>query len=376
MATSTETDSRKGFVLPAEWEPQAAVQMTWPHEGTDWQPYLNEAVETFSRIAAEIARRETLIVVAQDADKARRQLERAMPAGVLAKRVRVCQCPTDDTWARDHGPLTLIRRAVAPPSEAPGVMLLDFRFNGWGEKFPADNDNLITRRLFGEPGNHARPFAKPFLLEDDQDMVLEGGSIESDGLGTVMTTSCCLLAPHRNQPMTRDDIEVQLKRRLCAKRVLWVDHGTIIGDDTDGHIDTMARFAPCGARDDQQSAAGGIVFQGCDNRDDPQYEGLNAMEEQLRDFRTLDSKPYRLFRLPMPEPIIYNGERLPATYANFLVINGAVLVPTYRQPDLDHMAMEMIGKAFPGREITGIDSTVLIRQHGSIHCLTMQYPQA
>ena len=199
---------------------------------------------------------------------------------------------------------------------------------------------------------------------DCLDFVLEGGSIESDGKGTVFTTTGCLLAPHRNQPMSKDQIEERLKQELHAERIVWIDHGNLIGDDTDGHIDTLVRICP----DDT------LLYMGCDNPDDEQYEELHLMEQQLKTFRTIEGKPYRLLKLPMPRPIIFEGERLPATYANFLVINGAVLCPTYAQPDLDAEALRLVGEAFPDREIVGIDCRSIIKQHGSLHCCTMQYP--
>ena len=237
------------------------------------------------------------------------------------------------------------------------MLLLDFCFNGWGEKFESELDNQINRHLF-----------KQGLLEgtyeDHLDFVLEGGSIESDGQGTVFTTSCCLLAPHRNQPMSQAQIEARLKQVLCAERILWINHGHLTGDDTDGHIDTLVRICP----DDT------LLYIGCDDPEDEQYEDLRLMEEQLKTFRTLEGKPYRLVKLPMPRPILFEGERLPATYANFLVINGAVLCPTYDQPDLDAEALRLIGEAFPDREIVGIDCRSIIKQHGSLHCCTMQFP--
>ena len=200
---------------------------------------------------------------------------------------------------------------------------------------------------------------------DHLDFVLEGGSIESDGQGTIFTTSCCLLAPHRNQPLSKNQIEERLKQYLCAERILWIDYGQLTGDDTDGHIDTLVRIAPNDT----------LLYIRCSAPDDEQYEELRLMEEQLHTFRTLDSRPYRLLPLPMPRPIYDDeGSRLPATYANFLVVNGAVLCPTYAQPDLDSEALRIIGEAFPGREIVGIDCRSLIQQHGSLHCCTMQYP--
>ena len=235
--------------------------------------------------------------------------------------------------------------------------LLDYRFNGWGEKFPADNDNAINHKMY-EAG----------IVEGEYvnclDFVLEGGSIESDGKGTLFTTTGCLMAPHRNQPLKKSEIEQRLMQDLGVSRVIWIEHGHLSGDDTDGHIDTLVRICP----DDT------LVYVGCDDPDDEQYAELHLMEAQLKTLMTLEGKPYRLLKLPMPHPIYEDGYRLPATYANFLILNGAVLCPTYGQPDLDLEAIRIIGEAFPDREMVPIDSQVIIKQHGSIHCCTMQFP--
>ena len=199
---------------------------------------------------------------------------------------------------------------------------------------------------------------------DRLDFVLEGGSIESDGCGTIITTSQCLLAPNRNQPMTKEQIEARLKADLCADRVLWLDYGNLVGDDTDGHIDTIVRLAPNDT----------LLYIASDDPDDEQFEDFRCLERQLKELRTASGEPYNLLRLPMPDAIIEDGERLPATYANFVILNGAVLVPTYGQPGKDAEAIRIIGGAFPDREIIGIDSRAVIVQHGSLHCCTMQFP--
>ena len=321
--------------LPAEWEPQEGVQLTWPHARTDWTPMLDEITAVYHQMAREIAERERLMVVA--------------PEDAAYDMLRIV-CDTNDTWARDHGFISLV-------DDQGHRRLLDYCFNGWGEKFPAVLDNAINRRLY-DLGEITGEYV------DCLDFVLEGGSIESDGKGTVFTTSSCLLAPHRNQPLTKAQIEERLKHDLCAERILWIDYGHLTGDDTDGHIDTLVRICP----DDT------ILYVGCDDPEDEQYEDLRRMEAQLTTFRTLDGRPYRLKKLPLPRPIYEDDDRLPATYANFLVINGAVLCPTYGQSDLDDEALCTIGEAFPGRDIIGIDCRPVIRQHGSLHCCTMQYP--
>jgi agmatine/peptidylarginine deiminase len=328
--------SHNHWRLPAEWEPQEGVQLTWPHARTDWAPILNEITAVYHQMAREIAERERLMVVA--------------PEDAAYDMLRIV-CDTNDTWARDHGFISLV-------DDQGHRRLLDYCFNGWGKKFEAALDNAINHRLY-DLGEIAGEYV------DCLDFVLEGGSIESDGKGTIFTTSQCLLAPHRNQPMTKEQIEERLKHDLCAERILWIDYGHLTGDDTDGHIDTLVRICP----DDT------LLYVGCDNPQDEQYADLKRMEEQLQTFRTLDGKPYTLKKLPIPHPIYDGEDRLPATYANFLVINGAVLCPTYGQPDLDNEALSIIGEAFPKREIIGIDCSPVIWQHGSLHCCTMQFPR-
>ena len=308
----------------AEWEHQSMVQLTWPHEGTDWAPILDEITAVYKEMAREIRKREPLLIVDS--------------------------IPHNDTWARDHGFITIEETSFDQKSKA--LVLLDFCFNGWGEKFEATLDNQINKRLY-EQG------LVKGIYEDHLDFVLEGGSIESDGKGTVFTTECCLMAPHRNQPLTKEEIEERLKEWLGAERIVWLQHGSLIGDDTDGHIDTLVRICP----NDTLLYTGG----------DDDHPDLAEMERELQKLRTLDGKPYRLLKLPLPRPIYDDGDRLPATYANYLVINGAVLVPTYNQPDLDTEALRIIGEAFPDREMVGIDCRTVIKQHGSLHCCTMQY---
>ena len=308
----------------AEWENQSMVQLTWPHEGTDWAPILDEITAVYKEMAREIRKREPLLIVDS--------------------------IPHNDTWARDHGFITIEETSFDHKSKA--LVLLDFCFNGWGDKFEATLDNQINKHLF-EQG------LVKGVYEDHLDFVLEGGSIESDGKGTIFTTECCLMAPHRNQPLTKQEIENRLKEWLGAERIVWLQHGSLLGDDTDGHIDTLVRICPYDT----------LLYTGGDKN----HPDLALMEKELKSLRTLEGKPYRLLKLPLPRPIFDDGDRLPATYANYLVINGSVLVPTYNQPDLDEEAMRIIGQAFPDRQIVGIDCRAVIKQHGSLHCCTMQY---
>lgn len=341
------------YILPAEWYTQSCVQLTWPHEDTDWRDYLDDITETFVQIAKAVAHYEPLVIAAKYPERVREVLAESLNDDEMA-RVSIYECDNNDTWARDHAFITLVSTTDASAS----CRLLDFRFNGWGEKFAADKDNRINRTLYDKG-----VFSGERV--DYDDFVLEGGSIESDGRGTVLTTSVCLMAPHRNQPMTQAEVENVLKERLCARKIVWFDYGQLIGDDTDGHIDTIVRVCPDNT----------LLYVGCDDENDPQYADLKALENQLQQATDADGRPYRLLKLPMPDALYDDGDRLPATYANFLIINGAVIVPTYNQEENDARALELVAEAFPGYDIIGIDSQTIVRQHGSIHCLTMQYPE-
>ncbi len=344
-----EHSSIQDTYLPAEWAPQSGVQLTWPHAGTDWAPILPQVTNCYIRMALEIALREALIIVTPEPDAVQQLLRERLPAKALAN-ITLYEMPTDDTWARDHGFITLL--------SPEGPLLLDFQFNGWGKKFEAAQDNGINRHLMEQKALRG-------TYVDHLDFVLEGGSIESDGRGTVLTTSLCLLAPNRNQPLSLPDIEARLKEYLHARHILWLNHGYLEGDDTDSHVDTLARLCP----------ADTIAYVQCTDALDPHFEELRLMEQELKEMRTPEGKPYTLVPLPMAAPA-YDDEaqRLPATYANFLIINGAVLMPTYNHPQLDEQARKQLQKAFPRHEIIGIDCRPLIIQHGSLHCCTMQFP--
>lgn len=344
--------------LPAEWHQQAFVQLTWPHKDTDWAPVLADAVSCFCEIAHEISQREPLLIVAQHPEEAKEAL---MQRGVSLDRITFIACPTNDTWARDHAFITCI------DEQQQKVLLNDFQFNGWGLKFAANHDNLINKATFPILANLYQKVGMTSEYQNCLDFVFEGGSIESDGEGTLMVTSSCLLSENRNNTYSQQDIENKLKQCFNAERVVWIHHSWLAGDDTDGHIDTVARFC----------SPSSIAYVKCDNTTDEHYEELAAMERELLALRTPDGQPYKLFPLPLPDPCHdEDGQRLPATHANFLIINGAVLVPTYHQPDKDAQALEQLQRAFPDREIVGIDCRVLILQHGSLHCSTMQYPRA
>lgn len=335
--------------LPAEWEPQSYVQLTWPNVDTDWDYILDDTIACYTKIAHEIAKRQQLLIVARDKKEVMPHISDIDP-----DRYVIVELPINDTWARDHGFLTVFDNGEP--------VLLDFQFNGWGLKFASDKDNLINRGLFAQ----STLVKTKASYENHLSTVLEGGSIESDGHGTIMTTSECLLSPNRNGAHFREEIEQMLKEAFGAERILWVDHGYLAGDDTDSHIDTLARMAPGNT----------IMYVKCDDKSDEHYQQLNMMEYDLKKFVVADTgKPYNLVALPMCTPQFepIDGHRLPATYANFLFINGAILVPIYNAPT-DDAALEVFRKTFPDYEVVGIDCSPLIRQHGSLHCVTMQYP--
>lgn len=343
MANESTSDIR----FPAEWETQSGVQLTWPHEETDWRDTLDEVIPCFAAIAREIAKRERLIVACRDVDAVRRQLGEI----AASPNVRLFAVPSNDTWARDHGPINVL--------ESGRPRLLDFTFNGWGMKFAAGLDNQITRALHRQGA-----FRPEAALRNSQHLVLEGGSVESDGAGTILTTEACLLSANRNDHFSKAELEALFGQALGVHRFLWLSNGYLAGDDTDSHIDTLARF--CDART--------IAYVRCDDPTDEHNGALRRMEGELRTFRTPDGEPYNLVPLPMAEPVFDGGERLPATYANFLIVNGAVLMPTYGSPR-DAEAAAQLRRAFPDREVVGIHCSPLIKQHGSLHCVTMQYPE-
>ena len=333
--------------LPAEWEDQDGILLAWPHLDSDWAPVLYEVEPVFVTIAATASRFGRVLVVAPEAGLILSRLEQA---GADMARIHLVQLPTNDTWARDFGPITVLRDGRP--------VLLDFGFNGWGLKFAANLDNQVTRRL-GEAG-----LLGSCALQIPG-LILEGGSIESDGAGLLLTTSACLLEANRNPHLDRAGLERELQHWLGAKHILWLEHGYLAGDDTDSHIDTLARLCPDNT----------IAYVNCPDPDDEHHEALGRMAVELQHLRNAAGKPFRLLALPWPQPCYDSGgQRLPATYANFLVLNQAVLVPTYADP-ADQTALAIIGQAFPGREIVGIDCRPLILQHGSLHCVTMQLPK-
>lgn len=334
--------------LPAEWEPTAAVLVAWPHKDTDWADILDEVRRTYGQMIKAIAARAKVIVIGpEEPDPS------YFPEGTDMANVCYVYAPTNDTWTRDYGPITV--------ADGGGYSHIDYQFNGWGLKFASARDNMATARLCD---NGTLPYPRINRLG----FTLEGGAIDTDGQGFVLTTASCQLNPNRNGDLSREEIDTQLKADLGAHTIAWLYNGELEGDDTDGHIDTLARIVPPGDT---------ILFTGCSDPDDPHFGPLAAMKDELRALRRSNGMPFNLIELPLPDPIhdSDDGSRLPATYANFLLVNGAVILPVYAQPMKDLMARMAIEAALPDYEIVEVDCRTLIRQHGSLHCATMQIPK-
>jgi len=324
---------------PAEWHAQSFVQLTWPHHNTDWKNYLDEAEKCFSELATALAKYTTVLIVKNENIVLPKKLKDY-------KNIYYHTIATDDTWARDHGGISVIVDGK--------VKILDFTFNGWGNKYEWKQDNAITKQLVKQ-----NVITAPL---DTIDFVLEGGSLESNGGGILLTTEQCLLNPNRNSTYSKEQIELMLKQKLGIEKILWLKHGYLAGDDTDSHIDTLARFVDSDT----------IMYVQCTDVNDEHFEELQLMEKELQNFTDSAGEHFNLIPLPMAEAVFFEGERLPATYANFLITNNAVFVPIYNI-DTDNSAIKIFENFFKNRDIIPINCSVLIKQHGSLHCVTMQY---
>lgn len=327
--------------FPAEFEPQSFVQLIFPHPQSDWVEYLEEARSCFVTIANAISHYEPCLIICDDVELVKSYF-------TLNDNLIFVQYQTNDTWARDCSALTVI------DEESDEALLLDFTFTGWGGKFDASLDNSLSSNL-------AKIYGAPMSKVD---LILEGGGVESNGIGALLVTSECLLNPNRNSYLNKQQTEEILKNELGVEQILWLNHGYLAGDDTDSHIDTLARFIDIDT----------IMYVKCDDKNDEHYDELSLMEKELESLRDSNGESFNLVALPMTDAIFYDGERLPATYANFLIINDAVLVPMYNDCH-DEEALAIFKRSFRGRDIIPIDCSVLIRQHGSLHCVTMQFPE-
>lgn len=333
--------------LPAEWERHDCVLLAWPHEDTDWAYMLDEARACIADIVRAVSERECVLLVGPEKLCRKSVLE----AGFDPTRVRFEDVPTNDTWARDFGPITV--------EDADGALhVLDFKFNAWGLKFAADKDNLINTHL-ALRGRFAAGYVNHLGF------VLEGGSIESDGCGTLLTTAECLLSPNRNGDLSESEIRVRLSEMMGFTHQLWLRHGGLAGDDTDSHIDTLARIAPHDT----------ILYISATDSKGQTVDSLARMRDELTELRTPEGMPYNLIELPLPDTIYdEEGMQLPATYANYLVSHDAIYLPVYAQPANDRRAEQTLKVVYPDHTIVPVDCRALIRQHGSLHCVTMQLP--
>lgn len=332
--------------LPAEWEHQSGVLISWPTKSTDWQNNLSEAESTYLELTTLIAQYSHVYICCNDAEIRQHVQQLCSDANIPVERYRLFTIPYDDTWTRDYGPISLRREN--------DIVWLNFEFNAWGGKYAFQHDRKLTEALH-------RHFSEKIILENI-DLILEGGSIDSDGKGTVLTTSQCLLDPKRNPNLSKTQISDKLKETLAVERVLWLDHGHLLGDDTDAHVDTLARFC----------SPDTIAYVQCTNPADPHFKSLSAMEIQLKSFNQTNGQAYHLIPLPMAEACFNaEGQLLPASYANFLILNDAVLTPVYGL-DTDTLALKQLQKAFPEYSIIPVQCRSLIEQFGSLHCITMQ----
>lgn len=334
--------------FPAEWEPQSAILMAWPHAGTDWAERLLSVQQCFAQIMAAICRFQSLIVCVPNAETEMQARRFLSEANCNTQHLKFAFIPYNDTWLRDSGPITL-------NNSNNSMQILDFRFTAWGGKFEAELDDQIIAKLIEQ--NCFTNFEYQRI-----NFALEGGAIETDGSGTLLSTWHCLHERHPEK--SREEISQLLMSHLHQEQILWLNSGYLEGDDTDAHIDTLARFA----------SPHSIVYQGCQDQSDSHYAELQRMTDELKQFKQKSGDTYHLFELPWPEPVLDNGRRLAASYANFLIINGAVLMPIYND-SADSQAILVMQSAFPHHEIVAVNCRDLIWQNGSLHCCTMQLPE-
>jgi agmatine deiminase len=348
MAVVKKTPAALGFRMPAEWEPQEAVWFSWPHNLKTWPGYFRPIPAKFAEIVAHISRFEEVRINAAHALH-QRAWSLIKKARADLTKVTLFDHPTNDAWCRDHGPIFVKNDKTGE------VAVTDWEHNAWGGKYPPyDLDNTIPPKIAAALG----------LRRFEKKMIMEGGSLEVNGAGLLLTTESCLLNRNRNPAMSKAEIEQALRDFLGVHTIHWLGDG-IIGDDTDGHIDDMTRFF----------SADGIVTVLESNKRDKNYPILVENLERLHALRTPAGKKFKVVALPMPKPCWCDGQQMPASYANFLVINGAVLMPAFRQPKRDAAAAEVLAACFPGREIISIDCLELVWGLGTLHCISQQQPK-
>ena len=333
--------------FPNEGELSSAILLAWPHEDTDWQPWLDKIERCYRDFVAQLSQHAKVIVLCRDTHHQQHIQKILNASNADFNSIHFIPTTYNDTWIRDYGPITVLNNEH--------VQLLNFKFNAWGDKYKASDDDAVNTFLQQQ---------NCFSVElKTLDIILEGGSIDTDGQGTLITTSHCLISDSRNPLMQKQEWEKFFTQQFGIQKVLWLDHGGLIGDDTDSHVDMLARFC-----DDET-----IAYTSCEDTSDVHYTPLIKMKQQLASFTTLSNKPYKLIALPMPKAIIDDGERLPASYANFLILNNAVFVPCYDDP-ADNIALSRLRECFPRHNIIGVNARALIQQYGSLHCASMQVP--
>ncbi len=353
------------LILPPEWAPQAFVLLAWPHPEGDFAPWLKQVEHTYALITTAISQRQGLVIACRDHTQ-QKHIQTVLDAHrPTAANIHFVTAPFRDVWVRDTAPLAVWETDMGgletecdrnrPWPSMTQPRLVDFRFNGWGGKYPYREDDALGTSLYHQGVFGQVPYRRV-------EWVLEGASLETDGCGTLIATRSSIQNPNRNPDPHW--AETKLRTTLGLRRFLWLDHGHLQGDDTDGHIDTLVRFCNLNT----------LIYQGCTDPSDPHFLPLQAMSDQLAGFRNSLGETYRLMPLPLPRPIHdATGRRLPASYANFLIINDAVLAPQYDDP-ADTTAITCLARCFPQRKVIPIPARPLIRQYGSVHCLSMQYP--
>ncbi|GAB4442300.1 MAG: agmatine deiminase family protein [Chloroflexi bacterium OHK40] len=343
-----QTPAALGYAMPPEWVLHQATWLSWPHKEASWPGKLDQVLPVYARAVAALARSEPVHINVNDAAMEARARALLAEAGAVGD-IRFHHFPTNDAWCRDHGAIFVLRE------EEPRLAAIDWGYNAWGGKYPPfDLDNAIPRLM-------AAYLDVPCF---EAGMILEGGSIEVDGTGLLLTSEQCLLNPNRNPELSRAQIEQRLRDYLGVQKILWLGEG-IVGDDTDGHIDDIARFV-----------APGTVLAAVE--EDPQDDNYHLLQENLRRLQLmtdLAGRPLTVLTIPMPPPVVHDGQRLPASHANYYVGNRVVLLPTFGGPS-DERAAEVLRRCFPDREVVGLDCTDVVWGLGAWHCLTQQVPAA
>jgi agmatine deiminase len=352
--------------MPAEWEPHEATWIAWPHQRSDWPGKFAPIPWVYAEIVRHLSRSERVNILVQGRTMRRRAIERLDAHGVDLERVTFVKAATDRVWLRDSGPTFLIKDGTGE-DDAGDVALVDWRFNGWAKYANHRHDNRIPRLLARRMG--LRRFVPRFTVAGPgqgqaQRVVMEGGAIDVNGRGTLLTTEECLLSPvqARNPGLDRAALERVFADFLGVRHVIWLDRG-IAGDDTHGHVDDLARFVD----------ARTVVTVVEPRRDDPNGAPLEENRRRLEAACDQEGRPLRVVTLPMPGPVVFEGQRLPASYANFYIANRHVLVPTFNDPH-DRLALDTLAALFPGRQVVGIHAVDLVLGLGTLHCLSQQQP--